>query len=227
MRGTGWDCRLSSRLDDCLSSERFVVGCPDNAGRVFAVLIKLVPSSQQPPAAAQKRRESSVHSLSKVFVVAGCSTAAAQVIVHFRCVVDTLIQGLHTGLDRRSPQGLSRVVVVRAQPSPPVCLVFRWHILGLIAAATARSSRLSNVIDMPLHAPPSPLTTIVRARGLQRLIQSSRLHASCLPDHPQHSQRGAVGGKDRRVQQRHRPTIIFGAADQAHLTCASRPQGST
>jgi hypothetical protein len=44
----------------------------------------------------------------------------------------------------------------------------------------------------------------------------------CFSDRSQHTQRGVVGGKDRRVQQRYHPKIICSAADQAHLSFAIR-----
>jgi hypothetical protein len=100
------------------------------------------------------------------------------------------------GLDRRSPQGLSGGAV-RSQPSPPVCLFLvgsdqPLH-FGPIAAATARSTRLTNVIDTPLHAyhrypmfcTASNSNGNRSSKGYQGLAQSSGLHASCLPDYPQ------------------------------------------
>jgi hypothetical protein len=53
------------------------------------VPFKRASRSQQPLDGAFKRRKSTIHSLLEVFVVAGCLTAAAQVMglmVRFRCV---------------------------------------------------------------------------------------------------------------------------------------------
>ena len=128
-------------------------------------------------------------------------------------------------MDRRSPQGLSGVVAIGLQPSPPVCLSFAGtdpapFTLGLIAACPVfktgpryRYAPPCPAIANSMSCTSSSSNDNRSSKGTPGTDPIKRAAASCLPDHPQHTQRGAVGGKDRRVQQRHHPMIICDAAD--------------
>lgn len=105
---------------------------------------------------------------------------------------------------------------------------------GLIAAVTLSSNlrTLSICPSMPRHrnstcCMSSNSNDHRSSKGLQGLLQSSRLHAACLPDHPQHTQRGVVWTRLTLP-----PTTLSsndhlwcGRSSASH--CASRPQGST
>jgi hypothetical protein len=95
---------------------------------------------------------------------------------------------------------------------------------GLITAATAQCSRQANVIDMPLHAPPSlfdilhvfkALTTVARVRDTDPIKRTACIVPSRLSTaHATWRYRK----QGQTAQQCHHPTIIFSAADQVHLT---------
>ncbi|KAJ4985671.1 hypothetical protein SVAN01_08846 [Stagonosporopsis vannaccii] len=124
-----------------------------------ALLARQPYQSQQPLSAARERRKSPVRSVSDICVVTGCSTAAAQVMVRFKCAVDASIQGLHAPVGN----GLGMVFPTRTQRScrcqitafTAGCLSSLAHADPLHSRShpgylSARSSTLLNVIDMPV-----------------------------------------------------------------------------
>jgi hypothetical protein len=118
--------------------------------------------------------------------------------------------------------------------------VSRWHrpapfTLGLITAVTLRSSNCRTLSICP--SMPRPRNSMCctssnsndhrSSKGLQGLLQSSRLHAACLPDHPQHTQRGAVWTRPSLppTTPSSNDHLWCGRSSASH--CASRPHGST
>jgi hypothetical protein len=135
------------------------------------------------------------------------------------------------GLDRRSPQGLSGVVAVRSQASPPVCLSLVGT--GQPPSLSGSSRQLLSdlrIVERCRYAPPCPAIVIRRAARLQTLTIIVRARdsrdcsnqASCMQRAFPiiHSTRNVAlfGPVCPCLRQRHHPTIICGAADQAHLT---------
>lgn len=168
-------------------------------------------------------------------------------MVRFRCAVDASIQGLHTPVDNELGQAFSTLpsglVAVRSQPSPLVCLscVGTGQPPSLsgtlrLPLSDLRDWRMLSICpSMPRHRHSMSCTSLNSngnrsSKGLVVQLQSSGLHASCLPAQPTSTRNVApsearTDGSNSAVIQR--ASLVRQIKRIPLVLVASRPRGST